>query len=155
MPPVLLDTNVLVHAAYRGAPLHGNAARLVDRGLRERGRYCISPQNLVEFAAVVTRERLVVSAMTPEDLRRMTETLYESRLLAKVYPKRGTVRRALRDGATLGLSGPRWHDLYLAATMRDAGIDTIITEDLETFRKFSFIRAVGIEEASQDEVAPS
>ena len=66
MSLALLDTNVLVHAGYRGSPLHAAAAELVDRGLHESRRFCIAPQNLVEFAAVVTRSRLVELARGQE-----------------------------------------------------------------------------------------
>lgn len=37
MPPFLLDTNVLVHAMYKGSAWHGEAARLVEQGLHSAG----------------------------------------------------------------------------------------------------------------------
>jgi predicted nucleic acid-binding protein len=147
MPPALLDTNVLVHAAYRGAPQHAGAARLVARGLSKRGTFCIAPQNLIEFAAVVTRARHVANPLPPDELLRMTTTLYSSRLLGKIYPRRGTVMRALQEGAALAFTGPRWYDLFLAATMRDAGVEVIVTEDLDTFRKIPFVTARSIDDA--------
>ena len=147
MVPALLDTNVLVHAAYRDTPFHDSAARLVAWGLGERGSFCISPQNLIEFAAAVTRKRLVITPLAPEELKRMVKTLYDSRRLTKIYPKRGTAIRAATDGAALGFAGPQWYDMYLAATMRDSGIETIVTEDLEGFRKIPFVTAISIEEA--------
>src|SRR5437660_12927433 len=99
MPPALLDTNVLVHAAYRDAPHHAVAARLVARGLHNRGTFCITPQNPMEFAVVVTRARHVAKPLRPDELLRMTNTLYSSRLLGKIYRLRGTVPGDLRDGA--------------------------------------------------------
>lgn len=146
--PILLDTNVLVHAAYRGSPLFQAASQLVNRGLTERGVFCIAPQNLVEFVAVVTRERFVKPRMSPADLLRMVSVLYQSRTLAKIYPKRATVLRAAKTGAKLGLSGPRWYDLFLAETMRDSGIDELITEDAAHFRLFDFIDSRNITEAA-------
>lgn len=137
----LLDSNVLVHAAVSGSPLHEVAALLVDKGLRERGLYCIAPQNLVEFAAVVTRRRFVDPPLAADILRRMTERLYRSRRLRKIYPSRGTVVRAMREGTSLGVSGPRWYDLFLAVTMRDTGVREIITENLDDFRRISFVTA--------------
>lgn len=137
----LLDTNVLVHAAYRQAPLHAPCAELLARSLRRRGLYCIAPQNLVEFAAVVSRPRLVSAAMPAADIRRICDLLYRSRTLTKIYPQRGTVIRALREGTALGVQGPRWYDLFLAATMRDAGVNVVITENVEDFREFPFVIA--------------
>ncbi|HEV3262586.1 MAG TPA: type II toxin-antitoxin system VapC family toxin [Gemmataceae bacterium] len=147
MAPALLDTNVLVHAVYQRSALHAAAAELVDRGLRRRGLYCIAPQNLVEFAAVVTRPRLVEVALAGADVARITDLLYRSRKLAKIYPRRATVARTVRQGAALGISGPAWYDLFLAVTMVDAGVSVIITEDIGDFRRFPFIAPRGIRDA--------
>jgi predicted nucleic acid-binding protein len=141
MALALLDTNVLVHAVYRGSPLHAAAAELVDRGLRESHRFCIAPQNLVEFAAVVTRSRLVEKPIVPEEASRMMLLLHRSRRLSKIYPKRGTVARAMREGAALKIVGPVWYDLFLAVTMRDAGVRMIVTENVTDFSRFPFIDA--------------
>ena len=43
---LILDSNVLVHAAYPPSPEHEAAARLVHEGLREYGRYCIALESL-------------------------------------------------------------------------------------------------------------
>lgn len=148
MAIALLDTNVLIHAAYSKAAHHLPAAVLVKRGLDETSRYCIAPQNLVEFAAVATRTRFVNPPISAKELARITDLLYRSRRLVKIYPRRGTVSRALREGTALGVTGPLWYDLFLAMTMRDAGVDTIITDNLNDFRRFSFVTALGIAEAA-------
>lgn len=148
MALTLLDTNVLVHAAYHDSPLHGRAAELVDTGLRRRGLYCIAPQNLVEFAAVVSRARVVSVPMPAAEVSRIASLLYRSRRLAKIYPTRGTVIRAIREGAALGVTGPAWYDFFLAVTMRDAGVHTIITEDVRHFRQFRFLTVRTISNAS-------
>jgi predicted nucleic acid-binding protein len=145
--PVLLDSNVLVHAVYKASPLHQMAAELLDRGLRHRGLYCIAPQNLVEFAAVVTRPRLVSPPLAGRDVLRITESLYRSRRLLKIYPSRGTVIRALRHGAAIGVGGPRWYDLFLAMTMADAGVGAVITENVDDFRGIPFVSARDIRTA--------
>ncbi len=141
MPPTLLDTNVLVHAAYGRSPVHAPAATLLDRGLKERGLFCIAPQNLVEFAAVVTRQRRGDQPLPADDVHRMTDLLYRSRTLAKIYPRRGTVARAMEEGTRLGISGAAWYDLFLAQTMRDAGVRAIVTENVSDFQQFPFVAA--------------
>jgi len=139
--PALLDTNILVYAAYRRSPLHEQAAILVDRGLKQRGLYCIAPQNLVEFAAVTTRRRSGDHPISGEEVLRITDLLYRSRTLMKIYPRRGTVARALAEGARHGVSGAAWYDLFLALTMRDAGVRTIVTENVTDFEQLHFITA--------------
>jgi predicted nucleic acid-binding protein len=147
MALALLDTNVLVHAAFRDAPHHAAAASLVKRGLERSSVFCIAPQNLVEFAAVASRVKFVERALTPQELLRMTEILYRSRRLAKIYPRRGTVVRALREGAVMGAAGPIWYDLFLAMTMRDAGVEFIVTDNVDDFRRFSFVTPRSIQES--------
>ena len=141
MAEALLDTNVLVHAAYRDSRFHRAAAVLVDRALRRKGMYCIAPQNLTEFAAVVTRGRFVEPAMQPEEAAQKAEILYRSRRLRKIYPSRGTVLRSIREGQKLRIAGPAWYDLFLAVTMREAGVNEVITENIRDFAKFPFIEA--------------
>jgi len=144
----LLDSNVLVHAAYRASELHGRAAELLDRGLRQKGVYCIAPQNIVEFASVVTRPRFVDPVLPAAEVERIADLLYRSRTLAKIYPQRGTVSRMSREGARLGIGGTAWYDLFLAMTMRDSGVDTIVTEDVSDFKKFPFVVARRIRESA-------
>ncbi|MCI0356311.1 MAG: type II toxin-antitoxin system VapC family toxin [Acidobacteria bacterium] len=146
--PALLDTNVLVHAANVDSPLHEVATSLVNRGLRQSRVFCIAPQILVEFAAVISRPRHAVVPPSPAEVLRVTSLLYRSRRLAMIYPQRGTVIRAMREGADLGVRGPHWHDLFLAVTMRDAGVREIITQDVEDFRLFPFVRAIHLRDAA-------
>jgi predicted nucleic acid-binding protein len=146
MPPTLLDTNVLVHAAYRRSPAHVPAATLVDRGLKERGLFCIAPQNLVEFATVVTRQSRGDQPLPGDEVHRITDLLYRSRTLAKIYPRRGTVARAMKEGTRLGINGAAWYDLFLALTMRDAGVRSIVTENVSDFQQFPFVAARRIAE---------
>jgi predicted nucleic acid-binding protein len=149
VPASLLDTNVLIHGAYQKAPLYAEARQILDVALAQAGKYCIAPQNLVEFAAVVTRQRLVVAPLPAQELVQFVNVLYRSRKLKKIYPKRATVMRAVREGAKLGITGPAWYDMYLALTMRDAGITRIVTEDQADYRKFPFLTAIGIQEAAK------
>jgi len=147
MALALLDTNVLVYAAYRNSPHHHAAAQLVALGLREPNRFCIAPQNLVEFLAVVTRARFVEPPLSPAEAARMAGLLYRSRRLRKIYPKRATVARAIRAGREVGVTGPAWYDLFLAATMRDAGVRLLVTENIADFRKFPFLSPRTIQDA--------
>ncbi len=149
MALALLDTNVLVHAMYRQSPLHAAAGALVDHALRERGRYCIAPQNIIEFSAVVTRSRFVDPPLSHREVHRVASLLYRSRRLAKIYPRRGTAMRAVQEGTALGITGTAWYDLFLAMTMRDAGVSVIVTENVSDFEKFPFVTARKFQQAAK------
>ncbi len=146
MAPALLDTNVLVHAIYADSPLYDAALTLVTRGMTERGRYCIAPQNLVEFAAVATRPRFVHPALTPEEAATKVALLFRSRILSKIYPRRATVLRAAAHGRALGIAGPAWYDLLLATSMSEAGVGVVITENVSDFARFPFVTARRIQD---------
>ena len=143
----LLDTNVIVHAVYKGSPLHVPATALLTRALERKGQFCIAPQNIVEFLSVVTRERFVDPPLPAEDAVRIANKLFKSRRLRKIYPARGTVLRAAKEGQRIGLKGTAWYDLYLAVTMRDNRIETIVTENVRDFRLFGFVSPIRIEDA--------
>jgi|SRR5437667_206649 len=144
---LLLDTNVIVHAMYKGSQLHLPAATLLQRALREKGGYCIAPQNLIEFLSVVTRSRFVDPPMRPENATEVASTLFRSRRLRKIYPVRGTAYRAIAEGKRMNLTGTAWYDLYLAVTMRDNKVETIVTENIRDFRAVDFISAIRIQDA--------
>ncbi len=148
MAPALLDSNVLVHAANASMPLHREARRLVDEGLKKAGVYCVAPQNLIEFSAVVTRRRFFPSPMAAAEVARMNAILYRSRRLSKIYPQRGTVIRAVQLGESLGLQGPIWYDVFLVGTMLDAGVHRIVSED-QHLRRFPMLTVRSISEEAQ------
>lgn len=59
--------------------------------------------------------------------------------------------RAIREGNSLGIYGSAWYDLFLAVTMRDAGVRAIVTENAADFRRIPFVTAYGIEEAAENQ----
>ena len=148
MAAALLDTNVLVHAAYKALPLHAAAATLVDRGLAKKGAFCLAPQSLVEFAAVVTRQRFVNPPLAPPKVREIVDMLYTSRRPSKIYLSRATVQRTIQHGAALGVTGTAWYDLFLAVTMRDSGVSLLISESVDDFRKIPFVTCRSIRVAA-------
>jgi hypothetical protein len=54
----------------------------------------------------------------------------------------------MREGTRLGISGAIWYSLFLALTMRDAGVRAIVTENVSDFQQFPFVVARRIAEDS-------
>ncbi len=48
----------------------------------------------------------------------------------------------------MGIAGTEWYDLFLAVTMRDAGVQDIVTDNVRHFQKFAFVSARRIEDAA-------
>jgi hypothetical protein len=53
----------------------------------------------------------------------------------------------MKEGTRLGINGVAWYDLFLAVTMRDSGVRTIVTENLSDFEQLPFVAAHKIEDA--------
>ena len=141
-PWTLLDTNLLVYAHNRQAPLFDAAAALLDTALRRADLHCVSPQNLAEFFVVVTDPRRFPAPLAPHEAARRLGRLWRSRTLHKIYPKRGTHERAARLAARLDRRGSDFFDVLLAQTMLDNGVGRLITADVRDFRSIPGIAAV-------------
>jgi predicted nucleic acid-binding protein len=63
----LLDTNVLIDALYKGSDHHPAARALLDQAMQEDAGFCITPQVLAEFCAVVTHPKRVTHPKSPEE----------------------------------------------------------------------------------------
>jgi uncharacterized protein len=65
--PTLLDTNVLIDALYKDSDHHPAARALLDQAKQEDAGFCITPQVLAEFYAVVTHPKRVTHLKSPEE----------------------------------------------------------------------------------------
>jgi predicted nucleic acid-binding protein len=65
--PVLVDTDVLVYAVFPAMPDHAASRALLDTAKTAGANLCVTPQNLIEFFAVVTDPRRVTQPKTPDE----------------------------------------------------------------------------------------
>jgi predicted nucleic acid-binding protein len=145
----LIDSNVLVYAFFRKAAeseddpekkLRSDSRQVMVLAAQSAFEGAVAQQNLLEFLAVVTHPKRVVS---PVDLREALQACqaYLS-FCTLVSPKPGTYltfealtkqRRAVRE---------RLFDLYLAATAMDNEITQICTWNSKHFKRLAGFRAV-------------
>lgn len=137
----LIDTNLLVYAHNRQAPLFEASSSLLDAALRRADLHCVSPQNLAEFFVVVTDPRRFPAPLPPLEAARRLSRLWRSRTLHKIYPKRGTHERAARLAARLDRRGGDFFDVLLAQTMLDNGVGRVVTADTRDFKSIPGITA--------------
>lgn len=145
--PAALDTNVLVYAHDRQSAFFAGAGALLDAALRHPGLYAVTPQVLSEFFAVISDGRRVPNPATPAVAADAVIRLCRSRSLAKVYPKRGTIARAVRLAARLHRPGAALFDVILAQTLLDGGVRRIVTEDVADFGRIPGLTAKTIAQA--------
>lgn len=138
---ILLDTNILVHAASAKSPLHGKAGDLRDRAATGEIEACIAAQVLVEFYAIVTDPRRFRPPLLPAQARRDVSHYLSSSLLL-ILPKETTVSRMLELVGPRPVRGGKIFDFFLAATMLDNGVATIYTGNVRDFEGLEGIEAI-------------
>lgn len=139
---VVVDTNVLVHAADADSPHHLPCRNWLEaRRARAEAWYC-TWAIAYEFLRVCTHPRVLRHPWRVPDAWAFLAALLESPGLSMLIP---TTRHADVVTALLGelphLSGNILHDTHTAVLMREHGIRQICTRDTD-FHRFPFLEVV-------------
>src|ERR1700694_3681298 len=130
----LADSNVLLRSLQRAHPMHVEAWRAI-RLLRRRGEIFIAPQNIVELWVVATRpiaqNGLGVSPRAASaHLERFKQFLPLLPDTPEVHERwEGIVRQ-------YEVSGKKAHDARLVASMLVHGLDTVLTFNVDDFKRY-------------------
>lgn len=137
----LADTNILLRWVSPADPQHSLAVSSV-KALQRRGEIVhITPQNLIEFWNVATRQAAANGlGMSPAEAERQVESL---ELLFPLVPDTPDVYREWRRLVSVaGVSGVRVHDARLAAVMLANGLTHVLTFNSADFKGFPGITVV-------------
>ncbi len=126
MNGVLVDTDVLI-AAYRTDPADARVRKAKDalEELARSGSGCLSLQNLVEFARVVTDPARTTPPVAPSRVREAIGRLCD--VFDVLKPSAATVEAALIAAEKHRLP---FRDSMLWAVAHENGIGEVLTEDL-------------------------
>ena len=140
---VFVDTNVLLSATDQARPHHREAYRLIAESGSRGLHLAASGQILREYLVVATRPPEVNGlGLAVADA---TANLGQFLRHLHTYEETDAVASRLRDlGVGLGLSGKRFHDANIVATMATHGIHTLVTENGDDFTPFDEIETVSI-----------
>jgi predicted nucleic acid-binding protein len=137
---VFLDTNVLVFADVIGAPLHAVALQAVRSRMNDRTNLWVSRQVLREYLSVMTREQGFAAPLSPgvaADRVLAFEDLFQ---VADETPEVTAVLvRLLRE---VGARGRQIHDANVVATMLACGVPTLLTDNVQDFRRYESLITV-------------
>ena len=139
---VLLDTNVLIHAANAASPVYMLARQLREQVVGGAIQACLTPQNLWEFYAVVTNPRRIDPPLSASEARREVLLYAETPHIRLIIPRQSSYQRALALLRQHPVIGKDVFDLYLVATMLDYDVSTIYTENIHDFRRYPDIEVV-------------
>jgi uncharacterized protein len=134
------DTNLLIYAAIRESAHHKRAQRLVQEWGDSVGPWSVTWSIIYEFLGVSTRQSIYLRPLSFSDSWSFIQTLRMSPSF-EILPETERHPEVL-DGLVREyphMSGTRFHDLHIAAIMREHGITEIRTADTD-FHQFKFLR---------------
>ena len=130
----LLDTNILVAFFDRSSLKNEIAKKIIGEIEMGRFKVVVSSQNILELSSVLIAGYKGSRAKVVGDIKKLLDFIGDSSV---IYPTSKSLNKylsLLRKNESVHMT-----DLFLAATMFSAGIDSIITNDL-VFEKISGIK---------------
>lgn len=139
---LLVDTNLLVHAANTASPVHKDADAWLVRQRSQPGAWYVTWPILYEFMRVTTHPRVMRPPWTIARAWAFVEALLASPGLGVLVPTERHAPVAAQVFAELpSLAGNVLHDAHTAILMREHGIRRIHTRDVD-FHRFPFLEVV-------------
>lgn len=142
----VLDTNVLLAASDEGRPEHTSAMIAINEWPSSGMALYTSGQILREYVAVATRptERNGLGLQQADVVANVRALRARLRLMAedvRVSDRLLTLLDAVE------CSGKQVHDANIVATMLVHGVDTLVTSNIDDFRRFNNVRVIGLDSA--------
>lgn len=136
----IVDANLLIYAAIRESPQHERAQRLVQGWGASSEAWSVTWSIVYEFLSVSTRGSIYPRPLSFSDSWSFIRALRMSpsfEILAETDRHPEVLEELVREYPHM--SGTRFHDLHIAAIMREHGITDIRTADTD-FHQFKFLR---------------
>ena len=137
-----LDTGFLVAAEVREHAAHANARAMLAQVLSAGDVIAIAPQVLAEFIHVVTDPRRFTQPLDMNAARHVAEQWWTSSDVVQAFPDAGAVRQFLTWLQQFSLGRKRLLDTLLAATYREAGIQSLLTTNPSDFLVFGVFTCI-------------
>jgi len=131
-----LDTGFMVAAEMREHPQHAAARATIARVVATGDQVAIAPQVLTEFIHIVTDSRRFAQPLDMKAAQSRAEQSWTARDVVRVFPDDQATRLFLAWVAQFSLGRKRLLDTLLAATYRQAGVNSLLTTDPADFGVF-------------------
>lgn len=142
--PTLLDTNVLIYALYKDSGYFPAARALLDQAKQDDAGFCITPQVLAEFYAVVTHPKRVTHPKSPEEALTAISAFQAmpGMVLLLIPPDIVSRWMALVRRYPRHVTNRKIFDAQLVATMLAHSVRTIFTFNVSDFSPFTEIDVI-------------
>jgi len=137
-----IDTDFLVSMEIRDHRFHASANRLLDHLMDEGHDFALAPQTLAEFLHIVTDPRRMPTPLTMTEAVARARHWWNAREVVRVFPEGSSASSFLDWVIDHRLGRKRLLDTLLAATMQNAGIRRLITNNESDFRIFGVFEIV-------------
>ena len=137
-----LDTGFLVAAEVREHADHAGARSTLTDVLAAGDVIAISPQISAEFIHVVTDPHRFTQPLDMNVARHVAEQWWTASDVVQAFPDAGAVRQFLTWLQQFSLGRKRLLDTLLAATYRQAGIQSILTTNQSDFLVFGVFTCI-------------
>jgi uncharacterized protein len=132
-----LDTNVLVYAMYQDTAHYRPARTLLDQAAHDDIDFCLTPQILTEFYAVVTNPRRVTEVKSPGEALDVIDTLLSLPGITLLPMPIDIVAQWTRLLRQHPVTGADVFDVLLAATLHSHGVTRLYTFNRSDFERFA------------------
>jgi toxin-antitoxin system PIN domain toxin len=138
----VLDTNVLIDAVNKLSTYHDACRRVLDDSRRQSGAWHTTWGICYEFLRVTTHRAILKQPLTALEGWSVIAGLFQSSGFSMLTPtdRHADVAKEV-FGENPTLSGNLMHDAETAILMREHGIKTIYTRDMD-FHHFPFLEVV-------------
>ncbi len=137
-----LDTGFLVAAGILEHGDHAAARDSLTRLFAAGDLVAIAPQVLAEFIHIVTDPRRLSNPLDMKTAHRLAEQWWAGREVLQVFPDASATKQFLDWLQQFQLGRKRLLDTLLAATFRQAGIQSILTTNPADFKIFGVFTCI-------------
>ncbi len=132
-----IDTTFLLAHELAEIPVHTKARELVRQSSRNGdARFALAPQVLMEFLHVVTDPRRFQKPLPMEEAVSRAEFWWGAKEVRQIQPSTESVQLCFRWLREHRLGRKRLLDTQLAASLHQAGVHRIITQNRKDFEIF-------------------
>ncbi len=137
-----LDTGFLVAAEVKEHTDHTAARDTLARLVATGDLIAVAPQVLAEFIHIVTDPRRFTQPLDMTAAQQLAEQWWTAREVVRVFPDDAATRQFLAWLQHFSLGRKRLLDTLLAATYRQAGIQSILTTNHSDFAVFGVFNCI-------------
>ena len=137
-----IDTDFLVALEITDHPFHLPADRLLAELLNQGHDFAVAPQTLAEFIHIVTDSKRMPNPLSMSDAISRAEQWWDAEEVIRVFPADGTASTFFTWLRRHHLGRKRLLDTMLAATMKEAGIRHLVTNNVGDYDGFGEFQIV-------------